>query len=695
MDAKRQDLMQRHHAQCGPALAQPPEARPACAAAGSDWEHERITFEERMRAKREAFEASWRARWEEQNARGYDEDAMARFKQESMAARAAFEDEMRAEYEAWHRAHGQPMPCGHVLVVAREDCQPERLRLEAGQFEALLREKYLGTKASFEAFQLQMEARMQAFHQERAERRKAFLAQEPTEEERGAFEAEERAALESFQRAMDEERVRFGERARAHHEEVQLRLRAEMEDFLRAQRERCWGEAKPLTGQGQTGPAEGAPAQPASAPTRRERVRTVQDELEEERLRCMLEVRVQMQEFETQQLREFREFMQGRGSDELRRFEMNQLEARKAFEVRLMSLRAVCEEGLREDHQLAVAEAHQGASPLERLGSFAMEEGDAEVRIRGAHVGFKGDKATEAIYGFTVDGQLWLDAIRKETPFTDFDVEDHQEGSVMAIQGQGLRYRFHDNPTGVINLQVKEGTIELDVADYLQASAQAKGVELTDGKVRALVRGSDVVLDGDRITLRGEATFLVLGAEQEVLAKVANKHRGEIARAVDEKRVAAEVTIVAGSQGVEADRLTYEDMAIEVEPKAKGVVSVRIDNPRHEGRTVVLNLEKGLLADLARVQVKVFDVEGGSERPAGVSKASSLADVLDPTDDSGMEWWLVTDEDGAQVLVSFTHFSEKRVEIQSASSGLSPVPGFDALLLLGALGAAVMVLRRR
>jgi len=80
-------------------------------------------------------------------------------------------------------------------------------------------------------------------------------------------------------------------------------------------------------------------------------------------------------------------------------------------------------------------------------------------------------------------------------------------------------------------------------------------------------------------------------------------------------------------------------------------------------------------------------------------EADSLDDVLNPADDGeAPEYWVVQDKNGFQVLVSFPHFSTKKVTIQSADAEkLEPsfgVPALDFVLLVAALAFAGIVGRR-
>lgn len=708
IEAKQRELRELYAARCGQAAqaaqaaqpaqpgAEPYPSRPGypspeCASAVAAWERARTAFEAEQRAAREAFEAQWRARWEELTRANAPPEEWQRFREEFAAAQIAFEERHRAAWEAWAREHAPPASCGGVILVD-SGCDAERMRLEAIEFEKHLREQFFGASQEVADVEARMRAKELAFAQAWKERREAFLATQPTPEEQEAFAAEERAAWEQFRREMEAEWQRLDEAVRARMAEIEPRLRAEVEAFLRAQAERCWGPG--------TAAAKPTPAPPAM-PSPAVEVRAVHEDLEARRVACILDARIQRQEFEDRQLRALRDFLAARPGDKaVARFEAAQLEERRAFEERLQGSRGACEEALRMAYARAVAVAYEDAPPRERMGSFAIEIDPAagKVLVRGAHVAFQGDMATEDLYDLSVDGQLLLDAVRKQVRFEQFDVREGERGSVMTMGGEGLRYRFHDNPSGLVNLRADGSTIELDVADYLQVTVRPGGVELQGGERRAAVLGDGLEVDGDRILVRGEATFLVKDQDQPVLEKVANRHRSDIGDAVVGRKVAAEVTIVAGEEGVAAEYLAYEDIVVEVEePPREGVVSVRVDNPKGEGRTVVLNLERGLLADLARVEVKVFEVEDGSERDARATKARSLADVLEPGDDEGPEYWVVVAEDGVQVLVSFPHFSEKRVEVQGGSAGALPrlVPSFEAAALLAALGAAAVLARGR
>ncbi|HEX9816260.1 MAG TPA: MYXO-CTERM sorting domain-containing protein, partial [Candidatus Thermoplasmatota archaeon] len=64
----------------------------------------------------------------------------------------------------------------------------------------------------------------------------------------------------------------------------------------------------------------------------------------------------------------------------------------------------------------------------------------------------------------------------------------------------------------------------------------------------------------------------------------------------------------------------------------------------------------------------------------------------------GFEFWIVQDRQGTQVLLSFAHFSEKRVSVEAASVGNVIVPGFDGVTAALAVAVATLAfvgIRRR
>jgi hypothetical protein len=126
--------------------------------------------------------------------------------------------------------------------------------------------------------------------------------------------------------------------------------------------------------------------------------------------------------------------------------------------------------------------------------------------------------------------------------------------------------------------------------------------------------------------------------------------------------------------------LAYDDLDVQVNlPAAAGAgvpIAVRLSANLTEGRTIILHVDPALLGNSTedRLDLHYFDDhEDGTQTEVVFARAASLADVLDPTDDGGRpEYWVVSDADGLQVLVSVPHWSVHTVVLSGLGAILQP-----------------------
>jgi hypothetical protein len=164
--------------------------------------------------------------------------------------------------------------------------------------------------------------------------------------------------------------------------------------------------------------------------------------------------------------------------------------------------------------------------------------------------------------------------------------------------------------------------------------------------------------------------------------------------------VGAEVRVIAVGTELAVDAAAIGDLEVDVQGEA-GRITATIDSPAGEGKTVSLQIERELFAT-AELSVRIDAIaDDGAESAMAAREADSLDDVLDPADDGeAAEYWIVYDKNGFQVLVSFPHFSTKKVTIEPAASQVEEIaprgiPSPALLLLLAPLGLAAWVARRR
>jgi hypothetical protein len=120
-------------------------------------------------------------------------------------------------------------------------------------------------------------------------------------------------------------------------------------------------------------------------------------------------------------------------------------------------------------------------------------------------------------------------------------------------------------------------------------------------------------------------------------------------------------------------------MSVSVQlPAAAGSapIAVQLSANLTEGRTVVMHVDPALLGNATpdRLELRYYDDHSdGSRTEVVFAKAASIADVLDPTNDGGRpEYWVVSDSDGLQVLVSVPHWSTHTVTLAGLGEILQP-----------------------
>ncbi|MGQ0536638.1 MAG: hypothetical protein ACT4PT_11260, partial [Methanobacteriota archaeon] len=372
------------------------------------------------------------------------------------------------------------------------------------------------------------------------------------------------------------------------------------------------------------------------------------------------------------------------------------------------------------EHKARWEAAHRNESRAKHdlVGSFAAEE-DAEtgrVRMVGKYVSFAGEPATGTVLDLQVGGALFFTRVYSTEIFSEGGVEAGGAAPVLRLGDAAGRTTIllHDGPRGVVNVRASGGaSVVFDVADPVDVVAEPRSLALTSGgrTARVTTDGCDIAYDaGPKVaTLSCNGLFLVKGRD-EALADVGNRHRDEIDRAIEARKVAAEVTVVKaqrdgkdGNGGADGDGgtvdepLAYGDVTVTVAPPRKDEkkVSVLVESEKHEGKTIVVNVDHEILGT-DRVRVAYYSQGAAGETEEEIHEAGSLEDVLDASDDgTRAEYWVVTDRDGVKVLASIPGFSAKRLEV-AAAGGLDPVrvPFPATGFIIVALAIAILIRRR-
>jgi hypothetical protein len=341
----------------------------------------------------------------------------------------------------------------------------------------------------------------------------------------------------------------------------------------------------------------------------------------------------------------------------------------------------------------------------EGFGSLEMyfDEASGLMIVKGNFVSLKGNPESQIMQDLTCDGPKYLDQLFANGLLADFRPEQTAEGTALRIYDSSKLavIAIHDNPRCVINVSpsAEIPAVTLDLADHLDLEKNAAGdLRFTDGDVDGIILlhgGEAEVGDGNKVVLSGRATFLVKNQDS------GSERLGErYDQALEQKKIGAEIKIDFDG-GLASDSTPLGDMETNVTGQ-KNKVTIVLDSEGGVGKTVSLEFARDVFEtdDLA---IEVVGVDAnGTETVLNAVESDSLSDVLEPADDGadGVEYWIVEDKNGFHVLVSFAHFSEKRVTIQSAEEPKvtkdSLIPGFEAPLLLAVAGIVVAYgIRRR
>jgi hypothetical protein len=321
------------------------------------------------------------------------------------------------------------------------------------------------------------------------------------------------------------------------------------------------------------------------------------------------------------------------------------------------------------------------------------DEAIHRVACDGKYIGFEGNPDTQQIYAYHCGGQFFFDEIRANAIFEDFSFQEGDDGGVFAIRSERLKMLLHDSPRGVINLGVTSGAeLYFVPAGYLSVTASAGKVVLEGAGSRGAFVGNEKSLEWDALkrvlTVRDEATWFSETCFADG-SKVDGSEDDKFFEAIAAKRLGATVRIAPEGGGIKQDDEKYDDaMEVKVERQGDKRYEATIDSLDEGCRSVVLKFD-GDIFDSIKLKVTLTDEKGGKLE---IREASSLDDVLDPCDDGdeGFEYWIVADRLGTHVILSFAHFSEKRVSVEAASVGNVIVPGFGLDLVVLAVAAGVL-----
>lgn len=284
-------------------------------------------------------------------------------------------------------------------------------------------------------------------------------------------------------------------------------------------------------------------------------------------------------------------------------------------------------------------------------------------------------------------------------------ISGQPEERFVSIDQEGDRVFFSHEGTTWFSMALGDVSWKQD-GNQWKGESRVGVLTITDSaKAHVSFRGIDPEVDfGDAQLTRHDKGILVEKDGQTAFAREESHRRyffsfqirgdapDERDRAVENRKVAAHVR----DRDVEA----YEDIRIAVEKPERATPEtpyrVVFDANFTEGRTIVLDVEPRLISGV--MQLRYFDInDDGTETEVVFRQASSLEDVLEPTDDAGQpEYWVVRDTDGLQVMVSVPNWSAHAVTLAGFGEVVQPTVLIGLVAGVGVtICAAVALFRPR
>lgn len=325
-------------------------------------------------------------------------------------------------------------------------------------------------------------------------------------------------------------------------------------------------------------------------------------------------------------------------------------------------------------------------------------------------ISFRVDAANATLLDYTISGLHALESLHLDLDDGNLSIE--RVGATLHVRDGDAELRLHDIPTGLIRFKGDDGNVTLAFPAEVGVERGQLGARIAYGNGREghLVADNATWLDNSTVQLNGFFAFHVpargAAADPQAPARVqeAEQHKDE---AREHGRIGAEVNLrpqalqalSAASDAVEV--LAYDDVDVVVDEASLAhpdvPIRVVVSSELDEGRTIVLNVDEGLLASTnpSHLILRYFDLHNqtdGSvlETEVVFAAASGLQDVLEPTDDGGQpEYWVVEDANGVQVLVSVPHWSAHAITVASIATAFS-APSVAVGIVAGAAASLVM-----
>jgi hypothetical protein len=325
----------------------------------------------------------------------------------------------------------------------------------------------------------------------------------------------------------------------------------------------------------------------------------------------------------------------------------------------------------------------------------------------GHFISFHIDQANATLLSLMVGSTLVIESLQLETGSGNLSVE--RAGDALRLGDGNTSLVLNDDPTGLVRFKGDDGSVTIRLpasAHVARASDDSVArIEFAGGRIGYIRADHASWLDGRTVLLTGFFAFLIPAPQT---AEHDEHTQAVVKQAITDRKVGAEITITApkpagaatttGAGNGSVQVLAYDDVTVQVKvpPRlatAAAPIRVELSSDLHEGRTIVLNLNRSVLpsVDPAALLLHYYDLhsqDDGStiETEVVFRQASDLADVLDPSNDGGQpEYWVVQDANGLQLMASIPHWSAHAITVGSVARVLAE-PNVTYGIVAGGVG---------
>lgn len=295
------------------------------------------------------------------------------------------------------------------------------------------------------------------------------------------------------------------------------------------------------------------------------------------------------------------------------------------------------------------------------------------------------ENGTITTYGlFTSEGEkVLIDSISVEG-FVPEEIEVH--GSIAKLIEDGIIAVIHDNPTGMYHLFVEEATNVTIVLSGDMVVTENKVLNESSNLTYQLVisdgTSTGVIASDDPFEVSENGTVIECSVTEHLMVRflpqVAHRHQWMemvLMQAIQEGRVAAEVTLVGDGEGGIYDTVSYrQEMNVQVQQVAKNKFRLMAQGENAQGALMLIHTEAGTM-DMSqdRLRVRLNDQD------------------MRYTDDP-LELLYGQPEDACYTVIDDGEVQQMLVYLPASTLGATTVESVDPLAaLFSPAGIAIMI----